>query len=92
MSQNGKGALLSLLAFGIYATSDALVKQLGEDYSPFQLIFFSFDHFTRRMLLVPGEAPCVAREDNGKLCSRRDRGRITRGACGASQMAGSMIV
>ncbi|TNC51492.1 DMT family transporter [Rubellimicrobium rubrum] len=41
MAQNGKGALLSLLAFGIYATSDALVKQLGEDYSPFQLIFFS---------------------------------------------------
>ena len=41
MAQNGKGALLALLAFGIYATSDALVKHLGEDYSPFQLIFFS---------------------------------------------------
>jgi drug/metabolite transporter (DMT)-like permease len=41
MSQNAKGALLSLLAFGIYATHDAVVKLLGEDFSPFQLIFFS---------------------------------------------------
>ena len=41
MSQNGKGAMLSLLAFGIYATSDALVKILGEDFSPFQLVFFA---------------------------------------------------
>jgi drug/metabolite transporter (DMT)-like permease len=41
MGQNAKGALLSLLAFGIYATHDAVVKLLGEDFSPFQLIFFS---------------------------------------------------
>jgi drug/metabolite transporter (DMT)-like permease len=41
MSQNAKGALLSLLAFGIYATHDAVVKLLGGDFSPFQLIFFS---------------------------------------------------
>ncbi|MBP1807236.1 DMT family transporter [Rubellimicrobium aerolatum] len=41
MSQNAKGAMLALLAFGIYATSDAVVKLLGEDYSPFQLVFFS---------------------------------------------------
>jgi drug/metabolite transporter (DMT)-like permease len=41
MGQNAKGAMLSLLAFGIYATHDAVVKLLGEDYAPFQLIFFS---------------------------------------------------
>jgi drug/metabolite transporter (DMT)-like permease len=41
MSPNLKGALLSLLAFGIYATHDAVVKFMGADYSPFQLIFFS---------------------------------------------------
>ena len=41
MSQNGKGALLALAAFGIYATHDALVKLLGADYAPAQLIFFS---------------------------------------------------
>ncbi|MCX7301174.1 MAG: DMT family transporter [Rhodobacterales bacterium] len=41
MGPNLKGALLALLAFGIYATHDAVVKFMGADYSPFQLIFFS---------------------------------------------------
>jgi S-adenosylmethionine uptake transporter len=35
------GAVLSLAAFGVYATHDVLIKILGGDYSPFQLIFFS---------------------------------------------------
>ncbi len=35
------GALLALLSFGIYATSDAIVKFMGASYSPFQNIFFS---------------------------------------------------
>lgn len=35
------GALLSLAAFGVYATHDVIVKVLGATYSPFQLIFFS---------------------------------------------------
>jgi drug/metabolite transporter (DMT)-like permease len=33
--------LLSLVAFGVYATHDAVVKLMGANYSPFQLIFFS---------------------------------------------------
>ena len=41
MGPNAKGALLALLAFGVYATHDAVVKFMGADYSPFQLIFFS---------------------------------------------------
>jgi drug/metabolite transporter (DMT)-like permease len=41
MGPNAKGALLSLAAFGVYATHDAIVKLMGADYSPFQLIFFS---------------------------------------------------
>jgi len=41
MGPNGKGALLALLAFGIYATHDSVVKFMGAGYSPFQLIFFS---------------------------------------------------
>jgi drug/metabolite transporter (DMT)-like permease len=41
MAQNGRGALLALAAFGIYATHDALVKLLGANYMAFQLIFFS---------------------------------------------------
>ncbi len=38
---NLTGALLSLAAFGIYATNDVMVKYLGASYSPFQTIFFS---------------------------------------------------
>jgi S-adenosylmethionine uptake transporter len=38
---NLNGALLSLAAFGLYATHDAVVKFLGAHYSPFQTIFFS---------------------------------------------------
>ena len=34
------GALMSLAAFGLYATHDAVVKFLGAHYSPFQTIFF----------------------------------------------------
>ena len=42
MSSNSvKGALLALLSFGIFATHDVVVKFLGSDYSPVQIIFFS---------------------------------------------------
>jgi drug/metabolite transporter (DMT)-like permease len=41
LGPNGKGALLALLAFAIYATHDVVVKLMGADYSPVQLIFFS---------------------------------------------------
>lgn len=40
-STNLRGAMLSLAAFGVYATHDVVVKFLGESYSPFQTIFFS---------------------------------------------------
>lgn len=36
-----RGVLLALLAFGIYATHDAIIKHLGGSYSPFQIVFFS---------------------------------------------------
>lgn len=41
MSTNAKGALLALLAFGIFATHDVFVKTLGAVYSPVQIVFFS---------------------------------------------------
>lgn len=41
MGSNARGALLALLAFGIYASHDVIVKMLGELYSPFQIVFFS---------------------------------------------------
>ncbi|MEJ6393223.1 DMT family transporter [Gymnodinialimonas sp. 2305UL16-5] len=41
MSTNLRGPLLALLAFGIFATHDVVVKYLGGVYSPFQIVFFS---------------------------------------------------
>lgn len=38
---NVKGALLSLTAFGLFATHDVAVKILGGYYATFQIIFFS---------------------------------------------------
>lgn len=40
-NSNLKGAAIGLLSFGIFATSDAIVKYMGASYSPFQNIFFS---------------------------------------------------
>lgn len=41
MSGNLRGALVALLAFAIYAVHDVVIKVMGADYSPFQLVFFS---------------------------------------------------
>ncbi|SHF04629.1 Permease of the drug/metabolite transporter (DMT) superfamily [Loktanella atrilutea] len=41
MSSNARGALLALIAFGIFATHDVLIKVLGGSYSPIQIVFFS---------------------------------------------------
>lgn len=38
---NVSGPLFALLAFGIFATHDVVIKFLGGIYSPFQIIFFS---------------------------------------------------
>lgn len=41
MSANMRGALLALLAFGIYSTHDVVVKFLGAHYHAVQIIFFA---------------------------------------------------
>jgi drug/metabolite transporter (DMT)-like permease len=41
MSANSKGALLALLAFGLFSTHDVFIKTLGATYSPVQIVFFS---------------------------------------------------
>lgn len=38
---NIKAALLALLAYAIFSTHDVVVKILGADVSPVQLVFFS---------------------------------------------------
>ncbi|MEP2781539.1 MAG: DMT family transporter [Pseudoruegeria sp.] len=40
-SNNIQGALFALAAFAVYATHDVFVKQLGANYSPIQILFFS---------------------------------------------------
>ncbi|WP_187428017.1 Pseudopaline exporter CntI [Roseobacter fucihabitans] len=41
MSPNAKGALYALVAFGIFASHDVIIKVLGGGYSPVQIVFFS---------------------------------------------------
>ena len=38
---NFRGAIFALMAMGIFATHDAVVKTLGASYSPFQIVFFA---------------------------------------------------
>lgn len=40
-TNNLKGALLSLGAFSIYATHDVIIRYLGGNYSPMQILFFA---------------------------------------------------
>ena len=40
-NSNLRGAVLSLAAFGVFATHDVFVKTLGGHYAAFQIIFFS---------------------------------------------------
>ena len=55
-----QGMLLGLLAFAVYATHDAAIKQLGASYSPFQIVFFvvlfSFPVVTLMLVTDPTEA------------------------------------
>ena len=41
MTGNARGALLGLVAFGLFAAHDAIIKGLGGSYAPFQIVFFS---------------------------------------------------
>jgi S-adenosylmethionine uptake transporter len=39
--RNLKGAAFALVAFALYATHDVFIKQLGQTFAPFQIVFFS---------------------------------------------------
>lgn len=38
---NVRGALYALLCFGVFATHDTIIKLLGADYAPVQILFFA---------------------------------------------------
>ena len=40
-ASNTRGATFALLAFAVYSTHDVVVKLLGADYSPIQIVFFA---------------------------------------------------
>lgn len=54
MSPTAKGTLTALLAFGVFASHDALIKALGGTYTSFQIIFFAvlFSFPLTTMMLV----------------------------------------
>lgn len=41
LNPNAKGALFALMAFGLFASHDVIIKVLGGGYSPIQIVFFS---------------------------------------------------
>ena len=41
MTPNTKGVLFALLAFGLFASHDVIIKILGGSYSPVQIVFFT---------------------------------------------------
>ncbi|WP_299673338.1 DMT family transporter [uncultured Roseobacter sp.] len=41
MNQNLRAALMALVAFGLFASHDVIIKILGGGYSPIQIVFFS---------------------------------------------------
>ncbi|MGZ2259360.1 DMT family transporter [Roseobacter sp. A03A-229] len=41
MNSNLKAALMALVAFGLFASHDVIIKVLGGGYSPVQIVFFS---------------------------------------------------
>lgn len=54
---NSQGALFALLAFALFSTHDVFIKQLGGDYSPVQILFFSgLLGFPLVVLLLMGDA------------------------------------
>ncbi len=63
MGQNAKGALLALLSFALYATHDVIVKELGESYTTFQIVFFSvlFSFPLATLMLVRDPEPGTLR-------------------------------
>ncbi|WP_210530027.1 DMT family transporter [Rubellimicrobium arenae] len=83
MAQNGKGALLALAAFGIYATHDALVKFLGAEYAPFQLLFFSvlFSFPMATLMMIRDTAPGTLRPVHPWWMALRTAASVCTGLC-----------
>ncbi len=81
---NIRAAVLSLVAFALYATHDVVVKFLGSDYSPIQIIFFGgLFSFPMLTILMMGD------RTDGHLRPRHPWWLLTRSVSGvATAVAG----
>lgn len=75
-ASNLRGAMLALLAMGIYATHDVVIKALGETYPAFQILFFA------QLLSFPLVALMLLQSrDGGSLRPARPGWVAARSAC-----------
>ncbi|MFN3274730.1 MAG: DMT family transporter, partial [Paracoccus sp. (in: a-proteobacteria)] len=83
-SNNLRGAALALLAMGIYATHDVVIKTLGGTYPPLQILFFasllSFPLVTLILLRDPN--PGTLRATNPGWVALRTVCAVIGGMCG----------
>ncbi len=82
-ANNLRGALLGLLAFGIFATHDVIVKYLGSSYSPFQIVFFSvlFGFPIVTFLLLRDAQPANLRPKHPWWVAARAAASVVTGFC-----------
>ncbi|QQA42691.1 DMT family transporter [Pelagovum pacificum] len=84
MSPNVRGALLALIAFGIFSTSDVIVKTLGAYYAPVQLVFFStlLGFPLATMMLMRDPTPGTLKPANPWWIAARVVATVFTGLCG----------
>lgn len=84
MSPNVRGALIALLAFGIFSTSDVIVKTLGAHYAPVQIVFFStlLGFPLATMMLMRDPTPGTLRPANPWWIAARVLATVFTGMCG----------
>ncbi|WP_375688197.1 DMT family transporter [Pseudooceanicola sp. LIPI14-2-Ac024] len=83
MTSNARGALTALLAFGIFATHDVVVKTLGAHYSAFQIVFFSvlFGFPMAMLMLIRDVQPGTLRPVHPWWTLGRTAAAVTTGVC-----------
>lgn len=75
-----RGVLLALLGYAVFATHDVVIKFLGEDYSPFQILFFSVllsFPLATVMLMTDSEEDTLRPKNPGWVALRTGAGAFT---------------
>ena len=75
-----KGVLFALLGYAVFSTHDVVIKFLGADYSPFQILFFSVllsFPFATLMLMSDSEVDTLRPKNPGWVAFRTAAGALT---------------